>query len=307
MAELAQAIQPMTEPHLDSIVGSVLASGITETPSLKTPEPISISPPEPKVETLGATPMSDSSVKIDAFKTPQLSELPSNISGAVVVSQSSSPQSEETPSGAFGKPRSKKLFGNISKYFCKDNLMCALAVCIVILSTFFKPKAPYVTFKSHKHNLLGVIAIAIILFIAYKYDAAIAIGVAIIYSIAVIVHKFYSRKPKKQVKLEEPPKMIPQTPRDVIPQVYGQDEPIRGVSESDMQSLCAHLHDMKRSPDDIITSADFSELVNTEQACEFAKHQYVNLPPVSRSYTGIAQGINEAAGKPLSELMQSNY
>lgn len=184
----------------------------------------------------------------------------------------------------------------------KRMLFGILSVCIIILSTFFTPKAPYFTLKSHKHNLVGVVALAIVLFIAYKFDPVIAIGFSVVYAIAMILHKMW-RKKQHKVYIDSPDKTstaihrgaeIGELPTEEIPQRYTPDEPITGVSESDMQSLCAHLHQVdKNAVDEIVTSADFSELVNTEHACNFAKHQYVNLPPISRASNGIAEGITE--------------
>lgn len=179
-----------------------------------------------------------------------------------------------------------------------------LSVCIVILSTFFTPKAPYFTLKSHRHNLVGVIALTIVLFIAYKFNPVIAIGFSVVYAIAMILHKMWRKRQHKiYLTAANPEKAggsihkgaeIGELPTEEIPQRYTSDEPIMGVSESDMQSLCAHLHQVdKNAVDEIVTSADFSELVNTEHACNFAKHQYVNLPPISRASKGIAEGIME--------------
>jgi hypothetical protein len=58
-------------------------------------------------------------------------------------------------------------------------------------------------------------------------------------------------------------------------------EPVAGIADDDMRSLCAHIKPRK-SVDEIITSSDFSELVNAEQACAFAKHQYVDMPVMPR-------------------------
>lgn len=188
--------------------------------------------------------------------------------------------------------------------FYKNILFGILSVCIVILSTFFTPKAPYFTLKSHHHNLVGVIALTIVLFIAYKFNPVIAIGFSVVYAIAMILHKMWrKRQHKVYLTAAIPEKVggsihkgaeIGELPTEEIPQRYTPDEPIMGVSESDMQSLCAHLHQVdKNAVDEIVTSADFSELVNTEHACNFAKHQYENLPPISRASKGIAEGIME--------------
>jgi hypothetical protein len=190
------------------------------------------------------------------------------------------------------------------KYFNKDVVLGILSVCIIILSTFFTPKAPYFTLKSHRHNLVGVIALAIVLFIAYKFNPVIAIGFSVVYAIAMILHKMWRKRQHKVIISSANPEKakgpinrgaeIGELPTEEIPQRYTPDEPITCVSESDMQSLCAHLHQIdKNATDEIVTSADFSELVNTEHACNFAKHQYVNLPPVSRASNGIAEGVME--------------
>lgn len=68
-------------------------------------------------------------------------------------------------------------------------------------------------------------------------------------------------------------------------------EPVGGIADDDMRSLCAHIKPRK-SVDEIITSSDFSELVNAEQACAFAKHQYVDMPAMPRG-TGKAEPNSE--------------
>lgn len=205
------------------------------------------------------------------------------------------------PSPPYQTSSWRSRFGKQLKYFDKDMLLGILSVCIIILSTFFTPKAPYFTLKSHRHNLVGVIALAIVLAIAYKFNPMIAIGFAIVYAVAMILHKMWRKRHHKvYVTVSEPEKATgpihtgAEVQVDEVPQIYTPDEPIMGVSESDMQSLCAHLHQKdKNATDEIVTSADFSELVNTEHACNFAKHQYENLPPISRASKGIAEGVME--------------
>lgn len=116
----------------------------------------------------------------------------------------------------------------------------------------------------------------------------------------------FAYKKWKQYKLRLPQPIVPEQPRmnehTVKPQQIEQTnelEPVVGISDDDMRSLCAHIKKDKNATDEIVTSSDFSELLNAEQACDFAKHQYVDMQPMPR---GTGKAVPNEDGVMLSEL-----
>jgi hypothetical protein len=58
-----------------------------------------------------------------------------------------------------------------------------------------------------------------------------------------------------------------------------ESEEITGISDAEVESLCMHIKKDKNATDVIDTSCNFTEVIDTKEACNFAKHQYLENDP----------------------------
>jgi hypothetical protein len=128
---------------------------------------------------------------------------------------------------------------------------------------------------------------------------AVVVVAVLVYVGIYLYKKWKASKNQPQPIVPQQPKMkvgtIPPPPIEQTNEV----DAVVGISDDDMRSLCAHIKKDKNAVEEIITSSDFSELLNTEQACEFAKHQYIDLEPIPR---GTGKAVPHEEGIALSKF-----
>ena len=175
----------------------------------------------------------------------------------------------------------------------------AVSLCLILYSFMAAPKLPEYIAKLFDHTLFKLLILFLILFITLKFDPSTSLIVAVGVSVIILTLNLMKHKENMAEVSDNNMKSIPEfvpsvcgtskCPHDVANAYRGEhgeiigerDGPISGVSEDDVKSLCMHLETRdENATKEIMTPSNFSELVNAEQACNFASHQY-NIPSVN--------------------------
>jgi len=158
------------------------------------------------------------------------------------------------------------------------------------------------------HMIGGILSVLLVAVVWNKFDATKAIMTSLGFAAIMLLHFAFCAKksivipvaekveaPQPAPKSDVPPKQAAKEEKFTNYYEYESTEPIAAMPEDEVQSLCGHLKS-KDTMEEIVTSADFSELVNAEQACSFAKHQYVPLAPIT------AKSTNEVVGNEENDI-----
>ena len=160
-------------------------------------------------------------------------------------------------------------------------IIAIICVMTIIYANLYAPRLPYGLVRLFDNNLVKLLMMFFMLYVVFKTEPFVALVISVLLIALLLAFNMLNR---------EHMAMIGDNSMNSIPEyVYSTcHHPVRegcdvvaGVSDAEVESLCMHLKKDKNATDEIITSSQFSELLNTTQACDFAKHQYkINLPNV---------------------------
>jgi hypothetical protein len=186
-----------------------------------------------------------------------------------------------------------------SKFQLKNEYVVALvSLIVIVLISATAPKLPEVMAKWMDNVVVHILLFFLILWVAMKYPPSVAIVVAVLVALLMMAMNLYKKKMETMMTIGSkhmasispyvvsncgsPYRPCPEPKKEEDEDNVMVDGPISSVSDAEMESLCGHLKDNKKSPSDIVSSSDFSELVNAEQACDFAQHQFkYDVPDVA--------------------------
>ena len=183
-----------------------------------------------------------------------------------------------------------------SKFQLKNEYIIALVSLVVLLYiSATAPKLPEKVAKLLNNVFVHILMFFLVLWVSLKHSPSVAAIVAILVAVLILAMNLYKKKMETMMSIGsthmnsiapyvisscgQPGKPCPQ------PEKHGEhgemkeepvivDGPISGVSDAEMESLCQHIKKDKNATEEIVTSAGFSELLNVEQNCQFAKHQF---------------------------------
>jgi len=177
-----------------------------------------------------------------------------------------------------------------SKLQLKNEYIIALVSLVVLLYiSATAPKLPELLAKLLDNVIGHILMFFVILWVTFKHSPSAAIIVAVLVAVLILVMNLYKKKMETMMSLGsnhmasiapyvisscgQPGKPCP-SPFDEKDEPVIVDGPISSVSDAEMESLCQHIKKDKKSAEEVVTSPDFSEFINAEQNCSFAKHQF---------------------------------
>ena len=193
----------------------------------------------------------------------------------------------------------KKFDELVNNWMKFDNkyVIASISLVAVMYASFASPKLPSFIAKLYDNVLFKILMMFLLLYVSFKFEPSVALITAVSITIVFMTLNLYLKTNETMAEIVGtksgiPPYVystcgkpqLPVDPTDAIRGEHGElvepdggvgvDGPVSGVSDAEMQSLCNFMKKDKNAPKEIVTSAEFSELINTEQACKFAKHQY---------------------------------
>jgi len=158
------------------------------------------------------------------------------------------------------------------------------------------PKLPPFMLRLFDNILFKILVMFLILYITFNYPPTVALVVSIVVAILFMVINLLkvthdqmasiSGNHMEGVPVFSPTKCSQNTKvPDGLVGEHGEsifeptNEQITGMPDAEIESLCMHIKKDKNATDVMETSTDFSEVFNTKEACEFAKHQYKTSEP----------------------------
>jgi len=200
-------------------------------------------------------------------------------------------------------------------------IVATISILLALYAAAYAPKLPEFIVKLLDNVLVKILLIFFLLYINLNYQPSVSIVVAIFLVILMLALNVIKRDREHMASImgtgmEGVPPYVysicghPNHPCDQGACREGEcklgehgermysDGPISGVSEAEVVSLCGHLKD-KNATGDIITGANFSELVNTQESCDFARHQYdMDFPSVKCASATDISGNDEVFPTP---------
>lgn len=186
--------------------------------------------------------------------------------------------------------------------FNNKYVAAAVSLLLFIYATMAAPALPSFVIRLFDHTIVKILFMFLILVITLNYEPSVSLIVAVVLTVFFMAINFYKKYSETMAIIGDrshvgiPPftymgcgsgKCV-RDPADVIGRnevgEHGEmlvkvDGPISGVSDEEMKSMCMHLKKDAQTNPEIVTSAEFSELQNSLEACEFAKHQYAGEVP----------------------------
>lgn len=221
----------------------------------------------------------------------------------------------------------KKFNELVSSNIKFDNKYIAAAVSLLlaIYAGVYAPKLPEFLLKLLDNVLVKILLMFLVLYINLKAEPAVSLIVAVSIAVLLLAINLLKKDREHMAQITGIPYAgipaythsicgHPRHPCDPANAVKGAcrqgecklgehgersegdggvgvDGPISGVSDAEMESLCMHLKKDKNATDEILTSSNFSELLNTTQNCQFASHQYqMDFPDVKCAGAAAANG-----------------
>lgn len=196
----------------------------------------------------------------------------------------------------------EQIIENFNNIFYKLNptnkyFHALLSIIIILCAEVTIPRLPDYISKWLKYKIISVFIMFLLLFIVLRYEPSTALLIAVVVNIILFILDSYKKKENMaEIEKGNPegvPKYVYSTcgstkcPIDVADAYRGNhgehgekliDGPISSVSDRELESLCVQrLKNVHGSENEILTSANFSELTNAPEVCTFAEHQY-NIP-----------------------------
>jgi hypothetical protein len=178
-------------------------------------------------------------------------------------------------------------------------ISAAISLCLILYAFMAAPKLPDYIAQLFDYKLVKVLTMFLLLFVCMKCEPSTSLIVAVGVTILMTVLNLYKHQKEQMAEInknrqEGIPEFVhstcgnPRCPNDIADAYRGEhgeiivdeknvesDGPISGVSDDEVRSLCIHLKERdKNATKEILTSANFSELSNANEACTFASHQY---------------------------------
>ena len=178
-----------------------------------------------------------------------------------------------------------------------EYIVAIVSVIVILYVSAMSPKLPEFVAKISDNVLVKILMMFLLLWVTLKHSPSVSIIVAILVAVLMLALNLYNKSKETMMTIKSnhmesiPPYVFTggcgQPGKPCAPAVpiqegekgeHGEkilaDGPVSGVSDAEMESLCMHLKKDKNATNEIISESMFSELVNTEAACLFAKHQY---------------------------------
>lgn len=180
-------------------------------------------------------------------------------------------------------------------------IIAGISLFVIMYASFASPKLPPFMLKMFNNILFKILIMFLILYVALKYPPSVSLMVSIVFAILLMVLNLLNRSNEYMASIagnhmEGVPEYSyrgcssgrqPIQPNTGAVGEHGElllndeVEEITGISDAEVESLCMHIKKDKNATDTIDTSCDFTEVIDTKEACDFAKHQYaVNEPNV---------------------------
>ena len=153
-------------------------------------------------------------------------------------------------------------------------LSAIIALVIMIYVSRMSTEMPQFMINMLNYTLFKFLIIFATLYVVLNYEPIVALVVSICVIAMIMYHNAYVSHSETMASIMAEKHSIPVFNYGNCGKEFKNTDPtdaIRGV-DSDLNSLCMHLQ--TDSIPDVLTSSNFSEIVNTNQACTFAKHQY---------------------------------
>lgn len=191
----------------------------------------------------------------------------------------------------------KSYTGTIDNY---DNkyIAAGISLLLVMYASYATPKIHPMIIKIFDNILFKILVLFAVLYINLKYSPTVSIVVAIVITtlfatmntlkntnehMASIVGNHLDGVPEYTYKVcGNAPHVVLNEGNNVVGEhgeIIENEEPITGVSDEDMKSLCMHIKKDINATDTMETSSGVSELFNSKEACDFASHQYKTIIP----------------------------
>lgn len=208
----------------------------------------------------------------------------------------------ETITGKFDQLVSSNLKIN-NKY-----VAAAVSVCLLMYASTAAPNLPEYMVKLFDNILFKILVIFLILYVSLKQEPHVSLIVAVAVTVLFLTLNLLKKNKESMAQISGNtmagvPEYVysgcgsPSRPSDPVDMIRGKhgehgekeemeggigvDGPISGVPDEEIQSLCMHLKKDKNATDIIDSPAMFSELINSNEACNFAAHQYkLDIPAV---------------------------
>lgn len=205
-------------------------------------------------------------------------------------------------------------------------IVAGISLLLIMYASYAVPKLHPTLLKLFDSILFKILIMFCVLYINLHYQPSVSLIVAIVVAVLFLVMNMLTKTTENMAPvsgnhLEEVPEysymscdkypvlMSKEKKQGHVGEhgelMEGCSELVTGVPDDDMKSLCMHLKKDVNATDKIGTSSEFSELLNSKEACEFASHQYKTMIPDVPCSSGFEQ--HKSPRDPLATVAYLNW
>lgn len=187
---------------------------------------------------------------------------------------------------------SQKFDDFVNQYLHINNkyIVAIISGCLILYASYAAPALPDYVAQLFNNIVFKTVILFLILWVSLHFEPSVSLISAILVTIIFLTLNLYKKDMMRSLRVHDSvgvPKYVHTRcgkhvhVSDPVDALRKGTDPVSDISNAEVESLCMHLKKDKDATEEIMTSSEFSELLNADKACEFAKHQYaMNFPKV---------------------------